>query len=348
MDSGMNVKATLKKVKYTSKPINTRCTTTRIVDFMKANNLSERPLIIKDTAFGVFLDIPPFRTEKCLLESILSFWNPDREKFIVKGRELRSNYACPLELVDIVEDLDNLGQYAWAKAVHIDIMKALRRSSWNLERAGLLYEHVEIGQSGVGWPRIHKWRNMPCGRKTTYTRLFHELKSEEIHQKIDFIEEERVLLPEVEEDDDNAAPETHNVLMPMSSGFYSVEDLRKGLERVLHMPMPINAVSPSTSSPNMKRKREQREQKLVNKDMDKKVKPVPSKRTPDKVEKKKVGMAEAKYASSSSKRMTSPSPGKRIGSIERMVKIKRSNIPKQCEKSKENQGDVAKKGPKGD
>ncbi|KAK1318431.1 hypothetical protein QJS10_CPB04g01346 [Acorus calamus] len=113
------------------------------------------------------------------------------------------------------------------------------------------------------------------------------------------------------------------------------------------MPMPINAVSPSTSSPNMKRKREQREQKLVSKkDMDKKIKPVPSKRTPDKVEKKKVGMAEAKYGSSSSKRMTSPSPGKRIGSIERMVKIRRSNIPKQCGKSKENQGDVAKKGPK--
>ncbi|KAK1293360.1 hypothetical protein QJS10_CPB17g00992 [Acorus calamus] len=187
---------------------------------------------------------------------------------------------------------------------------------------------------------------MPRGRKITYTRLFHELKSEEIHQKIDFIEEERVLLPEVEEDDDNAAPETHNVLMPMTSDYYSVEDLRKGLERVLHMPMPINVVSPSTS-PNMKRKREQREQKLVSKkDMDKKVKPVPSKRTPDKVEKKKVGMAEAKYASSSSKRMTYPSPGKRIGSIERMVKIRRSNIPKQCEKSKENQGDVAKKGPK--
>ncbi|KAK1293830.1 hypothetical protein QJS10_CPA16g00635 [Acorus calamus] len=92
MDSGMTVKATLKKVKYTSKPINTRCTTTRIVDFMKANNLSERPLhvqIIKDTPFGVFLDIPPFRTEKCLLECILSFWNPNRERFVVKGRELR-------------------------------------------------------------------------------------------------------------------------------------------------------------------------------------------------------------------------------------------------------------------
>ncbi|KAK1293363.1 hypothetical protein QJS10_CPB17g00991 [Acorus calamus] len=66
-------------------------------------------------------------------------------------------------------------------------MKALRRSLWNLERAGgsdaldekgyfsgcaialniifeaytivksvWLYEHVEIGQSGVGWPHIHK------------------------------------------------------------------------------------------------------------------------------------------------------------------------------------------------
>ncbi|KAK1293831.1 hypothetical protein QJS10_CPA16g00634 [Acorus calamus] len=212
----------------------------------------------------------------------------------------RSNYTCSLELVDIVEDLDNLGQYAWAKAVHIDIMKSLRRSSRNLERAG-----GSDALDGKGY-------FSGCA----------------IALNIDFIEDERVLLPEVKEDDDNAAPETHNVLMPMPSRFYSVEDLRKGLERVLHMPMPINVVSPSTSSPNMKRKREQREQKLVSKmDMDKKVKLVPSKRTSDKVEKKKVG--------------------KRIGSIERMVKIRRRNIPKRYGKSNENQGDVAKNGPKG-
>ncbi|KAK1278830.1 hypothetical protein QJS04_geneDACA022823 [Acorus gramineus] len=280
VDREFLLKATLKKVKYTSKPINTRCTTTRIVDFMKANNLSERPLhvqIIKETPFGVFLDIPPFRTKKCLLESILSFWNPDRE---------RSNYACPLELVDIVEDLDNLGQYAWAKAVHIDIMKALRRSSRNLERAG--------GSDALD-----------------------------------------------------------------GKGYFS------GCAIALN------------------RKMEQRKQKLVSKDMEKKVKPVPSKRTLEKVEKKKVGMAEEKYASSSSKRTTSPTAapatpgktraqklaaefankavmekkgyktramekeGKRIGSIECMVKIKRRNIPVQIGKSKENQGNVANKAPRG-
>ncbi|KAK1294016.1 hypothetical protein QJS10_CPA16g00601 [Acorus calamus] len=87
-----------------------------------------------------------------------------------------SNYACPFGLVDVVDDLDSIGEYAWAQAVHLDVVKAIKRSSQNIVKAGgsdatdekgylsgcakaltvWLYEHVEIGQPGVGWPRIYK------------------------------------------------------------------------------------------------------------------------------------------------------------------------------------------------
>ncbi|KAK1318432.1 hypothetical protein QJS10_CPB04g01347 [Acorus calamus] len=189
-------------------------------------------------------------------------WNPERERFVVKGRELRFTasdvavifglttrgmhvvehnkspssafyreyftshnvkYPTVIEIEKAMRELvvkdDEKFAKDFGKLFLLHIFATIIFEAYTIVKSVWLYEHIEIGQSGVGWPRIHQWRNMPCGRKTTYTRLFHELKSEEIHQKIDFIEEERVLLPEVEEDDDNAAPETHNVLMPMPSGF---------------------------------------------------------------------------------------------------------------------------------
>ncbi|KAK1258244.1 hypothetical protein QJS04_geneDACA021528 [Acorus gramineus] len=93
MDTGKEVvKASLKKVKSSTTTINMRCMTTRTVDVIKEWELNEKPMhveAIRSTPFGRFIDVPPMRTEKCLLETILSFWNPQRERFVVKGRELR-------------------------------------------------------------------------------------------------------------------------------------------------------------------------------------------------------------------------------------------------------------------
>ncbi|KAK1314291.1 hypothetical protein QJS10_CPA06g01055 [Acorus calamus] len=202
--------------------IKTRCTTTRTVDIIKEWELNEKPLhveAIRSTPFGRFIDIPPMRIKKCLLEKILSIWNPQRESFVVKGRKLRftasdvaiifslsargkpvdlesksptsvfyhqyftsqnekyptasaikkvmkalvakddeksvkdfarlfilhlfatflfctSNYACLFGLVDIVNDLDSIGEYAWAQAIHLDVVKAIKRSSRNIVKVG--------------------------------------------------------------------------------------------------------------------------------------------------------------------------------------------------------------------
>ncbi|KAK1314292.1 hypothetical protein QJS10_CPA06g01054 [Acorus calamus] len=68
------------------------------------------------------------------------------------------------------------------------------------------------------------------------------------------------------------------------------------------MPMPINVDSPSTSAPNKKRKREQREQTAASKDLDKKGKPVTTSAKLARTRAQKLGTGETKSAIGTPKR----------------------------------------------
>ncbi|KAK1298508.1 hypothetical protein QJS10_CPB14g00945 [Acorus calamus] len=164
--------ARLKNLKNLSKPLATRCNSTRLVELMTEMKLKEKPKHLEMIRLSVSSESP--NVEKCLLETILSYWVPGREVFQIRGKTIRftpkdvavilglstrgqelveggqtpssmffkehftslnvrSNSTCPME-VDVVADIDNLHRYAWAKAVHSDIMKSVRRSHKNLVR----------------------------------------------------------------------------------------------------------------------------------------------------------------------------------------------------------------------
>ncbi|KAK1295247.1 hypothetical protein QJS10_CPA16g00690 [Acorus calamus] len=256
MAADTTIEAILNNFKNLSKPLATRCNSTRLVELMTDLKLKEKPKhleMIRRTPFGGFVDIPSFPSEKCLLETILSYWVPGREVFQIRGKTIRftpedvavilglstrgqelveggktpssmffkehftslnvkSNSTCPMELVDVVADIDNLHRYAWAKAVHSDIMKSVRRSHKNLVRVWF-YEHVEIATPVLGWPRINKWVKLGCRRRHTHSRLVNAIDLDDIHERLTFLPEEMHLLPEnVEETYEQGEPSEKEIL----------------------------------------------------------------------------------------------------------------------------------------
>lgn len=98
----------------------------------------------------------------------------------------RSNYSCPRSLSAYLEDLDELGSYHWAEAIHSFLLRSLHdahlRLTGHFRQSGcvtyfngavvLLWAWFYDITTPVDWsapgPRVCRWSNTSIHRSTTY------------------------------------------------------------------------------------------------------------------------------------------------------------------------------------